>query len=246
MTVTKIHSISLFSTLLLFSFVTKAQENSRYSIGINAGTLIYNGELSPWRTGALKTPAFVLGFTGHSNISSKFAARLELNFGKLRGDESQYGKPEYHQYRALAFVTRVTEIFAAAEWSPIGRERKLTPYIFAGIGYAGLKVQRDYSRFTYEYFTNEPSVIEGLRQDTLESLPGGTAIFPVGFGLKFNLSNKISLVGEAAHRFTTNDYIDGFSKVGNPKVNDSYTKYSIGIRFAIGAKDQYDCPAVGN
>jgi hypothetical protein len=234
----------LILTVLLFlvSGHSQAQESSRYSVGINVGTFVYSGDLSPWRTGSWKTPAFVLGLSGHKEISSTLAARLELNFGKLRGDEAKYNSPAYHQQRAFAFNNNITEVVLAAEWSPLGHARKLSPYVFGGIGYAGMKIRRDYSRFNEAYFAGEPSLKEKLDQDAATNLPKGVAIFPLGLGLKYALNNKFSLTTEAAHRFTRSDYIDGFSYSGNPKLKDSYTKYSIGLRYTFGGKDPYACP----
>lgn len=234
--------LSCFILVLIVVHSAQAQPSSRYSIGLNAGTFIYNGDLSPWRTGSWKTPGFVWGLTGHRNISSTLAARLELNFGKLRGDEAKYTRPEYRQYRAFAFNSNLTEVVLAAEWSPLGAQRKLSPYLFGGIGYAGMRIKRDFSRFNEAYFIGEPTLKETLAQDAAASMPGGAAVFPVGIGLKFALNNKFSVHGEAAHRLTSSDYIDGFSYSGNPDVKDSYTKYSIGLRLALGNSDPYACP----
>jgi OmpA-OmpF porin, OOP family len=228
--------------VLVASHAAVAQEGPRYSIGINAGTFIYIGDLSPWRTGSWKTPGFVLGFTGHRNFSSTLAARLDLNFGKLRGDEAKYG-PEYRQHRAFAFHSNVTEVILGAEWSPLGNMRKFAPYLFGGVGYAGMKITRDYSRFDEAYFIGEPSLKEALAKDAATSSPSGIAIFPLGLGLQFRFSDRFSLHGEAAHRFTGSDHIDGFSQSGNPDQKDSYTKYSIGVRLALdGGNDPYACP----
>lgn len=232
------------AALTLFLFQAKAQITSPYSVGINAGAFIYNGDLTPWKTGSWKTPAFVLGLTGHRNFSPTLAARLDVSFGNLKGDEAKYVTPEYRQYRAFAFKTRVTEVALAAEWSPLGRTSKFYPYAFAGIGYSGLRVTRDYSRFKAEYFTNEPTLYENLQVDIAHSLPRGVIVFPAGLGLAYQVSPKISLHGEAAQRLTFSDYIDGFSKAGNPNQNDSYAKYSLGLRFAFGNKDPYACPTI--
>lgn len=228
--------------LIVISSTAKAQFSSRYSIGINAGTFIYNGDLSPWRTGSWKTPAFVWGLTGHKHFTPTLSARLDVSFGKLRGDEAEYGRPEFRRHRAFAFKSSVTEIILGAEWSPLGKNRKLSPYLFGGIGYSGMKITRDYSRFEESYFVGEPSLKETLAMDAAASLPRGVVVFPVGFGLKYAMSRKFSLHGEAAHRFSRSDYIDGFSYAGNPEQKDSYTKYSIGLRYSIGNKDPYACP----
>jgi hypothetical protein len=235
----------LITAVSAFLFTgTYAQVSSRYSVGINAGTFIYNGDLSPWQTGSWKTPAFVWGLTGHRIISPALSARLEINFGKLRGDEAKYDRPEYRQYRAFAFNSRVTEVILAAEWSPLGGNRKLSPYAFGGLGYAGLRITRDYNRFNAGYFAGELLLKEGLVQDIATSLPKSMAIFPAGFGLKYAVSDKLSLHTEASHRFTFSDYIDGFSKAANAEQNDSYTKYSIGLCLFVGNKDPYACPPI--
>ncbi len=235
----------VFLSLTFLIFRSAGAQTNLYSVGINFGAFIYNGDLSPWRMGSLKTPAFVLGFTGHRDVSSTLAARLELNFGSLRGDEAKYYTPEFRRYRAFAFKTRITELVLAAEWSPLGREHKLSPYLFGGVGVAATKIIRDYSRFSYEYFDlNDPTLAPRLQLDIDHPLPRTVAIFPVGFGLKYGISDKVSLHGEAAQRFTFNDYIDGFSQAGNPKLRDNYTKYSVGLRLALGNDDPYACPTI--
>lgn len=231
-----------FFVLISSPLIGNAQSSSRYSVGLNIGTFIYNGDLSPWRSGSWKTPGFVWGLSGHRTLTPTWSARLELNFGKLRGDEAKYVRPEYHQYRAFAFNSSVTEIVVAVEWSPLGRAKRLFPYAFAGVGYAGMRISRDYSRFNAAYFVNEPLLKEGLAADAATALPDGVAIFPAGLGLQYKLSEKFSLNGEAAHRFTRSDYVDGFSQSANPKLKDSHTKYSIGLRMSFGTKDPFDCP----
>lgn len=232
--------------LFLFFGSTKAtaQNTARYAIGINAGMFVYSGDLSPWRTGSWKTPAFVWGLSGHRTLNAAFSARLDLSFGKLRGNEALYVSPEYHQYRAFAFASSVTEAVVSGEWSPLGHDRRLSPYVFAGIGYAGMRISRNYTRFNEAYFAGEPILKEGLAVDAATAPPRGVAIFPAGFGLQFRMTPKFSLNGEAAHRFTRSDYVDGFSQAVNPDLKDSYTKYSVGIRMWLGGKDRYGCPPV--
>lgn len=234
------------SLLVIFTFVSviqsKAQFNSKYEVGINIGTFIYYGDLTPSRIGSWKTPGFVWGLTGLKHLTQTISARLDMNFGKLRGDEVKYSSPEYRQYRAFAFNSLVREVALSAEWSPLGRDRKLSPYLFGGMGYASMKITRDYSRFNTDYFVGEPSLKESLAQDAETSLPKGVLIVPIGIGLKYTLNNKFSLHAEAAQRITRSDYIDGFSYSGNPDKKDSYSKISLGIRYSIGNKDPYACP----
>jgi hypothetical protein len=238
----KTKSILSFIAVLLLSVSTNAQTTSKYTIGINVGTFV-SGDLSPSMLGSWKTPGFTWGLNGWKRISSTLAARLDLGFGTLRGDEARYSTPEYRQYRAFAFNSRVREAIISAEWSPLGSERKLSPYLFGGLGYASMKITRDYSRFNADYFAGEPSLKELLARDVERPLPGGIAIVPIGAGLKYALNNRFSATVEASQRFTRSDYVDGFSYSGNPGLKDNYLKISIGLRYSFG-KDSYGCPTV--
>lgn len=219
-----------------------AQFSSRYAVGLNAGVFIYNGDLSPTQTGSWKTPGFVWALNGLKHFTPTLSARLDVSFGKLRGDEAKYSSPEFRQYRAFAFNSQVTEITLGAEYSPLGRNRKLTPYLYGGIGYSGMRITRDYSRYNDVYFAGEPSLKEKLAEDAATSLPRGVFVLPVGLGVNYIINHRFALNSEAAFRYTRSDYIDGFSKAGNPDLKDSYTKISIGLRYSIGNKDPYACP----
>lgn len=233
---------SVFIFLLMACcFNSFAQSNSPFSIGINAGTLIYNGDLSPSRFGSWKTPGMVVGLTGHKNISPVIATRLEINIGAMRGNEALYASPEWRQRRALAFTSRVTEAIIAAEWSPLGREKKWYPYAMAGAGYSSMRIVPDYTRFDAAYFAGEPDVAANIVK-SFSKIPQGVAIFPVGFGAGYHLSSKFSLHAEAVHRFTRNDYIDGYSYSEDMKLKDGYTKYSMGLRYNWGYRDRNGCP----
>jgi uncharacterized protein DUF6089 len=238
----KVTSLFLYTFIAICSTRSEAQFSSKYAIGINLGTFIYSGDLTPSNTGSWKTPGFVLGLTGLKHVTPALSARLDLNFGVLKGDEATYTSPQYRQNRAFAFYNRVTEAILSAEWSPMGRERKLSPYLFAGVGYASMKITRDFSRFNEAYFVNEASLKELLSKDAETELPSGVPILPVGLGLRYAINRNFSLTAEGAHRFTHSDYIDGFSYSGNPAKKDAYSKISIGIRYSIGNRNPYDCP----
>lgn len=232
-----------FFLAFIFSFTQAfAQSLPRYSVGINAGAFIYHGDLTPWRTGSWKTPAFAWGLSGHRQFTSSFSARADLSFGKLRGNEARHLQPEYRQYRAFAFESRITELSLGAEWSPLNKGRKLAPYVWAGIGYSRMKIAKDFSRFRPEYFQGEPELAQNLLLDNQTALPRRVVVFPVGFGWKFAWSENVSLHAEAAHRFTRNDYLDGFSLSANPESKDAYTKYSVGIKRVLGNRSRFDCP----
>lgn len=244
MYISKANPLALLFLVSVSTVFCQAQYKATYAVGINAGSFIYQGDLTPSRTGSWKTPGFAWGLTGVKHLTPTLSARLDVGFGKLRGDEARYATPEYRQHRAFAFNNRVTEVIAGGEWNPTGRDRKLSPYVFAGIGYAQMKITRDYSRFDGEYFSGEPSLKEMLAKDAEAPLPKGVAIFPVGVGVKYTLNNRFSLTTEASQRFSRSDYLDGFSYSGNANRKDNYTKFSIGLRYSIGGNDRLGCPVI--
>jgi opacity protein-like surface antigen len=216
---------------------------SKYEIGINAGTLIYQGDLTPSDFGSFKTPGLVVGLNGSRRLSNKFAARLDLSFGRLRGDDAKYNEPDWRQERALKFKTPVTEVAALLVWNALGTDRRLSPYLFAGLGYAFLKIDRDYSRFNYAYFADQ-GLGEELQRDIDHDLPRSEFMVPVGVGVRYALTEKLGLNVESAYRHISTDYLDGFSRAGNPSRDDAYFKFSLGLSYQLGRKDPLDCPTV--
>ena len=169
--------------------------------------------------------------------------RLDLNIGRLRGNEAAYAHPEWRQQRAFAFKARAVEITASALYAPLGTERKLSPYLFGGIGYSFLRITRDYSRFNAEYFGSQ-SLNDGLAADLQENPPKGIPIMPVGAGARYGLTDHLTLTAEGSYRIMSTDYLDGFSKAANPERKDHYYKYSVGLLYAIGKKSRYACPVI--
>ena len=216
---------------------------SRYEIGVNAGTFIYQGDLTPSPVGSFRTPGYVFGINVARRFTNTLAARLDFSYGGLRGDDAAYSQPPFRKERAFRFSAPVRELTASIVYHPLHMQRRLNPYLFAGVGGSFVKINRDYSRFNAEYFPLE-GISEGIAQDAAHPLPRFIPVAPVGVGLRYALSKKISVNGEAAYRFMSTDYLDGFSLAANPELKDHYYKFSVGVTYAIGARSKYDCPVV--
>jgi len=237
------------STLLLalffaHSLLANAQSKwSKYEVGINAGTFIYQGDLTPANYGSLKTPGLVIGITGSKQLSPNILLRLDLNVGRLNGNDAEYATPEWRQQRAFAFQAGVKEIIASFLYLPFGVDQRLSPYVFGGAGYSNLSIRRDYSKFNAAYFATE-ELDKKLAADVAHALPKSIPIIPVGAGLRYGLTNKISINTEASYRIMSTDYLDGFSAAANPDLKDHYFKYSVGILYSFGKNKGIDCPVI--
>ncbi len=220
----------------------------RYEAGIGAGTFVYQGDLTPSDAGSYQTIAPNIGFFAARILNRSFSVRANFTFGKLKGDDARYEKPEYRRQRNFNFSTPVTELSGALVWNILAKNAReqptgFSPYVFAGAGVSLLHISRSWSNYNAEYFNSE-SVSAGLAADIAHRTPGAAIILPAGVGLKYALTPTISLAAETGYRFMFTDYLDGFSQGANPNKKDSYHSHSIGLVFSLGYKDRYDCPPV--
>jgi opacity protein-like surface antigen len=220
---------------------------SKLEFGAQAGTFIYQGDLTPARFGSFKTPGIQLGISASMPLNNYLSARANISFGKMHGDDAAYSHPEWRQHRNLNFKSPVFEIAGLVNWNITGDPQYnagLTPYLFAGAGISFLRIRRDASNFDGEYFSAENAVTSGLNNDLAHSTPRALLVFPAGAGVRYPLTEYLSLNAEAAYRFAFSDYIDGFSQAGNSKLNDHYHSISIGVLYRFPPSGAVKCPTV--
>jgi hypothetical protein len=238
---------------LLFSFVVlgaTAQQSYKWMVGVNAGAMIYQGDLAPSVLGSYKTPSLTVGISAARILNAYFAVRINAVAGTLRGDDAKYSTPSWRQYRNFNFSTPVREFSAQVVWNPFGNNSneigmRVTPYLFGGAGVSVVNIQRDYSKMDTTVFTFSSKQQVGLKQDTATNPPHAIFVLPVGAGLSFYLSPRWSLNVEANFRYTFTDYLDGFSYAANPNQKDFYHTQTVGLfyRFGGGAgNNKLGCP----
>jgi opacity protein-like surface antigen len=221
----------LASTLLLSATTLFAQEpDSRYEIGASVGSLVYQGDLAPSPAGSYRTVRPMFSAWGARHLSNKLSVRAGLMLGSLHGDDALFETPEWRKQRALSFTAAVTEVSAMAVWDVSGGRTALSPYIFGGVGYAFTRIQRDASHFNTTYFLNDKAT-EGLAKDLTRTPPKGFTVVPVGAGLRYAVSDYLSVHAETVYRLSHTDYLDGFSQAGNPKLYDHYQSFSVGLSY---------------
>lgn len=219
----------------------------KYQFGIGGGFLVYQGDLTPERLGAYRSPRFSVNLMASRLFSPSIALRANLVLGGLRASDANYQQPEWRQHRNFDFKSSVVELSLTPEWNILGKnydERGLAPYVFAGIGYTFLNVKRDYSQFDVAYFGDGSPLIPALEQDAAVDPPRGQFSIPVGVGLRYFFSDRLGLQAESTYRPLNTDYLDGFSQAANPDRKDSYHGHSISVLFRFGRKNRLDCPPV--
>jgi hypothetical protein len=220
-----------------------AQNQSKLEWGILPSLFIYQGDLTPSRAGSYKTMKPGISFFVSKSILNRVSLRTNLAIGSLKGDDAKYSYPDWRKERALIFKTPLVEISELAVVDLLTNTR-LQPYVFGGIGLTLLKINRDWSRFNSQFFSNDVKALAGLAEDIQQSLPKRIIVLPAGIGATYPLSEKISLAAETSYRLTFTDYLDGFSEVANPNKKDYYFTHSVGItyQFGVSSRDKLGCP----
>jgi hypothetical protein len=237
-------SLTLFLVIIIASPNAQAQTVfPRYEAGIRLSALAYQGDLSPSAIGSYKTPTLGFGAFVTRNMNKAFSIRANLDYQTIRGNDAAYTKPNWRQERNLKFNTAAVELSAHLVYNLKSSYKNygFAPYIFGGAGISLLHVKRDFSAFNYN-FPDWPSwVTTGLADDIQTAPPKSSIVFPVGAGFKHPVSNQLTFFGEAAYRFMFTDYLDGFSRSGDPKDNDHYSNISIGLIWRPG-NNGINCP----
>lgn len=162
--------------------------------------------------------------------------RVEGTYGHVKAFDSilksvQSTTPRYN--RNLSFTSKISELSVVAEFYPLfifinwlSRDDyppNYSPYLLAGIGYFSFKPQTVLNGKVVDL---QPLSTEGqgfAEYPDRKPYKLQQISFPVGFGMKYELSSSLNLRGEFLYRFTTTDYLDDVSKKYiNPSLYSSY------------------------
>lgn len=238
-----------FLLILANTYKIQAQTNlTGWQIGAGIGNAVYQGDLTPSKLGSYKKldPAFSINVSKYLSASIKL--RSSLSFGTIEADERRYTQSTFRQQRSLSFSSPFTEVSEVIVWnfleSQYHNPRKISPYLLGGIGVSFLNISRNSSQFNSAFFVNDPHVLLGLAEDLRITPPKTILVFPLGVGANYYLSQFVSLYLEINFRCTQTDYLDGFSKVAEPKNYDYYYVNSIGLVYTLHKQNRLGCPVL--
>lgn len=235
------------TSIFLFFLITKTSfaqiKLSKYEMGLGGGVFVYQGDLTPSAPGSYRTLSPAVNLFVNRIIDKKFSVRGSLFYGGLKGNDAAYPSPQWRTQRALSFNARNFEITALLLYHPVGTDRRLYTYLFGGAGFAFTKIYRDWSNFNADYFIRE-NLQALLNEDLTQNPPKILPVVPVGAGIRYALTTRVSAFAETSYRLTRTDYLDGFSKVANPDLTDHYQSHTIGIVWSFGKRTALDCPVI--
>jgi len=216
----------------LFTLTVDAQawRMRRYETIFGVGTAHYFGDIGGWSKDenilGLRDIDFTqvrpnLYFGIRYKLYEELAFKLNFSYGYLHGDDSG----DANNSRNFKFYTRIFEPSVQVEYGFIKEKEamsylmmkgrgmsqfhpSISAYAFLGLGGAFFKVTKK----------------GNLKNVDLEYTPVALVV-PLGIGLKYGLNTNWSIGFDLGGRFTTSDYIDGYSS----KFSKSKDVYFFGV-----------------
>lgn len=178
----------------------------RYEAGGMAGGSFYFGDAN--YSGLFKNMNLMGGAVWRYNLNPRMAVKTSLAVARISGStadtENRFPCGYTDFSRTLYDLGAQFEynFFAYGEGTGYKRTHRLTPYIFAGMGFM---------------FAPEP----------LDNV--FTPVIPIGLGVKYKLAHRLNVGCELSFRFTMSDKLD-VTKASSPILDDPYGIKSDGIK----------------
>lgn len=203
--VVSLSSIRSQAQMVQYEYVQDAE------FGITAGAAHYFGDLN--NRFRVNRPKMALGVFFRKQFSNYISARLSGHYAQL-GYSDRYNSNEFEKRRNLSFNSNIFEIALQGDFNffkfiPTDANYAFTPYASIGVGifnydpYAMLEGDKYYLR---------PLHTEGqtFYQDR-KTYSTMALCFPIGFGVKYAITDKVNVSFELGYRFTNTDYLDDVS-----------------------------------
>lgn len=188
----------------------------RGELGFAIGGMNYLGDLND--QSMLGQVSMAGGLTARLNLNTRWALALGGTYGHIRG-----GDPDVDPLRNLSFRSSVSEGFLRVEFNFFsygmheGTQKRLSPYIFCGIGVFVFAPQAQYTDSASgrsEWYDLQPLGTEGqgtLQYPDRKKYPLVETCMPFGIGVRYQLSPSVHLTAEYGWRKTWTDYLDDVS-----------------------------------
>ena len=178
----------------------------RYEVGGMTGGSFYFGDAN--YSGLFKNMNLMGGAVWRYNLNPRMAVKTSLAVARISGStvdaENRFPGGETDFSRTLYDLGAQFEynFFAYGEGTGYKRTHRLTPYLFAGMG-----------------FTFAPEPLDNVF----------TPVIPIGLGVKYKLAHRLNVGCELSFRFTMSDKLD-VTKASAPILDDPFGIKSDGIK----------------
>jgi hypothetical protein len=212
--------------ILIISFISltsRAQLMEAFvhegEFGVSVGAGHYLGDLTAGMKLFNTKPKFAGGIFFRKQFNNYVGIKVSANYAFVGYSDKyiSYKDNFAQKKRNLSFNSNIWEFSISGDFNffrfqPGFNEFRFTPYVSLGIGAFA------YDPYAYLYGEkyNLRSIGTEGQQDKVNYpnlKPYGTMAicFPIGFGMKYSINEKINVFAETVFRFTTTDYLDDVS-----------------------------------
>ena len=216
------HKIAVIVLLFLSSLTAKSQSMESYvhqgEFGFGLGLGHYFGDLNT--NMQINRPKFSGSLFFRKQFNNYIGVRITGGYAFL-GYSDVYSSNPTEKQRNLSFNTNVWELSVSGDFNffkfiPGFEQYRYTPYISLGLGVISFD---PYAYLNGEKYLLRPLGTEGqgssLYPDRLPYNPIALTI-PFGVGVKYALTDRMNVFGEAVYHFTRTDYLDDVSTTYAP------------------------------
>lgn len=187
--------------------------------GVSVGAGHYLGDLTAGMKLYNTKPKFAAGIFFRKQFNNYVGLKVAANYAFVGYADKYSGFKDnvVQKKRNLSFNSNIWELSVSGDFNffrfqPGFSEYRFTPYVSLGIGAFA------YDPYAYLYgekYYLRPIGTEGQQDKAnypnLEPYGTMAVCFPVGFGLKYSINEKVNVFAETVYRFTTTDYLDDVS-----------------------------------
>ena len=208
--------------VLLSPFLNVAAQQDAYEqlgeFGFTVGAAHYFGDLNT--RGKINRPKPAVGIFYKKQFNNYLGIRASAHYAQL-GYSDIYSEDDFQKRRNLSFNTDILELAVQGDFNffkfiPGDPYYSFTHFVALGVGafsynpYCYLEGKQVYLRplGTEGQNIDYSDPTTGIKRSPYGSL---AICFPIGAGVKYNLSNNVNLSFQITHRLTLTDYLDDVS-----------------------------------
>jgi hypothetical protein len=222
-------------SVLPITFLSHFIIGQNVEIGLTLGLTKYDGDIQVNGRNVISSVRPGIGLVGKYRLADRLVLRGHLIAARLAGSEKN-SSVDWQRSRGLAFASNLTELALQLEYDILKKD-KFSVFAFAGGGASFFNPRTDY---------NEPNpfIATDVNLDSKAGFSKITPAVPMGIGIKYPLKNNFNLYLDMGYRKIFTDYLDGVSKIANPKRVDAYFFGGVTLTKEFGKKgdEMVNCP----
>jgi hypothetical protein len=198
--------------LISFQGFSQFDYSSDYNLYLGVGGSGYLGDIVTTNLPILNQASLSFSAGISYNISDRFRTRLNFALFNLRGDD-KLATNEIYKLRNINFKSSVWEVGLLAEYDLLDKEYyEIIPYVFGGLGvyhFNPYTIDESQSKVFLHDIGTEGQYLEqsGYPQPYKKTQLN----IPLGFGIKYGVSEGFDLGLEFNYRILFTDYLDDLS-----------------------------------